>query len=84
MFRTALLEIAGGSDANGKKAGTKGGANALRNNFEFTRLLRDVETEMNLIRIGKDGRSKADRHPKMVKTLQLVSPDLTPEIVTVF
>jgi ATP-dependent DNA helicase MPH1 len=73
MFHTALTEIAGNTDGAGKKSGPKGGASSVRNNFEFVKLLRDVEAEMNLIRIGKDGRSKADRHPKMVKTLQLVS-----------
>lgn len=80
MFRTALAELSGGQDAAGKKTGTKGGANALRNNFEFQKLLRDVESEMNMIRIGKDGRTKADRHPKMVKTLQLVSGSQMPPI----
>ena len=73
MFRTALAELAEAKNAAGKKAGTNGGASGLRNNFEFQKLFRDVEAEMNLIRIGKDGRSKADRHPKMVKTLDLVS-----------
>lgn len=72
MFRTALAELAGGQNPAGKKTGTNGGANGIRNNFEFQKLFRDVEAEMNLIRIGKDGRSKADRHPKMVKTLDLV------------
>jgi ATP-dependent DNA helicase MPH1 len=73
MFHTALTEIAGNTDSAGKKSGPKGGATSVRNNFEFVKLLRDVEAEMNLIRIGKDGKTKADRHPKMVKTLQLVS-----------
>lgn len=73
MFHTALTEIAGGQDAAGKKSGSKSGASGIRNNFEFQKLLRDVEAEMNMIRIGKDGRTKADRHPKMVQTLQLVS-----------
>jgi ATP-dependent DNA helicase MPH1 len=72
MFHTALLEIAGGQAASGKKVGTKTGASGIRNNFEFQKLLRDVEAEMNMIRIGKDGRTKADRHPKMGKTIQLV------------
>jgi ATP-dependent DNA helicase MPH1 len=62
MFHTSLTEIAGGQNEAG----------GIRNNFEFQKLLRDVEAEMNLIRIGKDGRTKADRHPKMVQTLQLV------------
>jgi len=72
MFHTALTEIAGGQDAAGKKSGSKSGASGIRNNFEFQKLLRDVEAEMAMIRIGKDGRTKADRHPKMVQTLQLV------------
>jgi hypothetical protein len=70
MFHTGLMEIAGNQNEAGKKSGPKGGASAIRNNFEFQKLLRDVEAEM--IRIGKDGRTKADRHPKMVKTLELV------------
>jgi ATP-dependent DNA helicase MPH1 len=74
MFHTALTEIAGGQNEAGKKSGSKAGAGGIRNNFEFQKLLRDVEAEMNLIRIGKDGRTKADRHPKMVQTLQLVRP----------
>ena len=72
MFHTALTEIAGGQNEAGRKSGSKAGAGSIRNNFEFQKLLRDVEAEMNLIRIGKDGRTKADRHPKMVQTLQLV------------
>jgi ATP-dependent DNA helicase MPH1 len=72
MFHTSLTEIAGGQNEAGKKSGSKAGAGGIRNNFEFQKLLRDVEAEMNLIRIGKDGRTKADRHPKMVQTLQLV------------
>jgi hypothetical protein len=74
MFHTALTEIAGGQNEAGKKSGSKAGAGGIRNNFEFQKLLKDVEAEMNLIRIGKDGRTKADRHPKMVQTLQLVRP----------
>lgn len=73
MFHTTLSEISGGSNAAGKKVGTKGSANALRNNFEFQKLLRDVEAEMNCIRIGKAGKTRADRHPKMQKTLELVN-----------
>lgn len=72
MFHTTLCEISGGSTATGKKVGAKGGANAMRNNYEFQKLLRDVEVEMNSIRIGKSGKTKADRHPKMNKTLELV------------
>jgi hypothetical protein len=59
MFHTLLLEISGGQTANGKKSGTKGGANAMRNNSEFRKLLGDVEAEMNCIRIGKGGKTKA-------------------------
>ena len=72
MFHTSLSEIAGGNNAAGKKTGTKGSANSIRNNYEFQKLLVDVEAEMNSIRIGESGKSKADRHPKMVKTLELV------------
>ena len=73
MFHTTLQEIAGNTTANGKKATSNGNSNAIRNNFEFTKLLRDVEAELNSIRIGQKGKTKADRHPKMVKTLELVS-----------
>ncbi|WWD20885.1 hypothetical protein CI109_105362 [Kwoniella shandongensis] len=72
MFHTSLSEIAGGTNAAGKKSNTKGSAGSIRNNFEFQKLLRDVETEINMIRIGKDGKSKADKHPKMAKTLELL------------
>ncbi|WVQ95399.1 hypothetical protein IAU59_002496 [Kwoniella sp. CBS 9459] len=72
MFHTTLTEIAGGTDGSGKKSNSKGSANSMRNNTEFQKLLRDVEVEMNMIRIGKDGRSKADKHPKMQQTLDLL------------
>lgn len=72
MFHSQLSELAGGKSAAGKKTGTTGSATSLRNNFEFQKLLRDVEAELNCIRIGKGGKTKADRHPKMVKTLDLV------------
>ncbi|KAK8850715.1 hypothetical protein IAR55_004635 [Kwoniella newhampshirensis] len=72
MFHTTLTEIAGGTNSSGKKSTTKGSANSVRNNFEFQKLVRDVEVEMNMIRIGKDGKSKADKHPKMVKTVELL------------
>ncbi|WVR08777.1 hypothetical protein IAU60_005835 [Kwoniella sp. DSM 27419] len=72
MFHTTLVEIAGGTNASGKKSTTKGSANSIRNNTEFQRLLRDVEVELNMIRIGKDGRSLADKHPKMQQTLDLL------------
>jgi ATP-dependent DNA helicase MPH1 len=72
MFHTSLMEISGGSTAASKKSGAKGGANSLRNNFEFQKLQRDVEAEINCIRIGQGGKTKADKHPKMVKTLELV------------
>jgi ATP-dependent DNA helicase MPH1 len=76
MFRTTMLEIAGNTSAEtGKKAGSKGNSNAMRNNFEFQRLLRDVETEMDLMRIGAGGRGRSDAHPKMGKTLELVHGD---------
>ncbi|WVW80652.1 hypothetical protein I302_102638 [Kwoniella bestiolae CBS 10118] len=77
MFHTILVEIAGGTDASGKKSNTKGSANSMRNNTEFQKLLRDVEIEMNMIRIGKDGRTKADKHPKMQRTLELLLAHFT-------
>lgn len=73
MFHTALVEMAGNQTSTGKKAGSKGGSNALRQNAEFQKLLRDVEVEINCIRKGVKGKTKADRHPKMGKTLELVS-----------
>nr|XP_019001717.1 uncharacterized protein I203_05920 [Kwoniella mangroviensis CBS 8507]OCF65178.1 hypothetical protein I203_05920 [Kwoniella mangroviensis CBS 8507] len=77
MFHTTLVEIAGGTDAAGKKSHNRGSANSIRNNTEFQKLLRDVEVEMNMIRIGKDGRTKADKHPKMQKTLELLLAHFT-------
>ncbi|WWC65008.1 uncharacterized protein I303_107622 [Kwoniella dejecticola CBS 10117] len=77
MFHTTLVEIAGGTNAQGKKSASKGSSNSVRNNTEFQKLLRDVEVEMNMIRIGKDGRSKADKHPKMQKTLELLLAHFT-------
>ncbi|WRT70898.1 uncharacterized protein IL334_007897 [Kwoniella shivajii] len=77
MFHTTLVEIAGGVNASGKKSNTKGSANSVRNNTEFQKLLRDVEIEMNMIRIGKDGRTKADKHPKMQTTLELLLAHFT-------
>lgn len=44
----------------------------MRNNYEFQKLVRDVDAEMNFIRMGMKRRTKADKHPKMVKALQLV------------
>jgi len=75
MFHTTLTEISGNITAAGKKSGTKGGSAALRNNYEFQKLLRDVDAEINSIRVGRQGRTKADKHPKMAKTLELVSLD---------
>ncbi|WOO82285.1 Fanconi anemia group M protein [Vanrija pseudolonga] len=72
MFHTTLLEISGGSAATGKKGNTKAGANSIRTNIEFQRLTRDVEGELNDIRQHTDGKMAADRHPKMVKTLELL------------
>jgi len=72
MFHTTLNEIAGNTTAAGKKSGTKGGSAGIRNNFEFQKLLRDVDAEINSIRVGRQGRTKADKHPKMAKTLELV------------
>lgn len=73
MFRTTLIEIAGNtSQETGKKSGSKGNSNAMRNNLEFQKLLRDVESEINLMRIGAGGRGRSEAHPKMGKTLELV------------
>ncbi|ORY28004.1 hypothetical protein BCR39DRAFT_536112 [Naematelia encephala] len=72
MFHTTLSEIAGNSNSSGKKATSKATSGSIRSKSEFQRLLRDVEAELNCIRIGKDGRTRADRHPKMAKTLELL------------
>ncbi|KAI9633416.1 uncharacterized protein MKK02DRAFT_18316 [Dioszegia hungarica] len=78
MFRATLLEIAGNtSQETGKKVGSKGNSNSLRNNLEFQKLLRDVEAEMNLMRIGAGGRGRSDAHPKMGKTLELLLAHFT-------
>lgn len=72
MFQTTLREIAGGHSSSGKKSASTGGANSLRNNLEFHKLLRDVDQEINLVNGCKGQRTKADKHPKMAKTLELV------------
>lgn len=74
MFHTTLTEIAGNTTAQGKKTTSKAASGSIRNNFEFQKLVRDVEAEINSIRVGRKGKTKADKHPKMVKTLELVSP----------
>lgn len=73
MFHTSLSEMAAGVTASGKKSVPKGGGTSLRQNFEFQRLLRDVENEMSMIKKGVKGNTRADGHPKMAKTLDLVS-----------
>ncbi|KAL1412451.1 3'-5' DNA helicase [Vanrija albida] len=72
MFHTTLLEIGGGSASTGKKGNTKAGANSMRNNIEYHRLVTDVEGELNDIRKHTDGKTAADRHPKMHQTLELL------------
>lgn len=76
MFHTTIMEIAGHSTSSGKKGNTKAGANSIRNNIEFQRMLKDVEEEINEIEGRRNGKTGADRHPKMHKTLELVSPSL--------
>lgn len=73
MFHTTAMEIAGNATAKGGKGNSRAGANGIRNNIEFQRLIMDVEGEMNDIRNHKQGKSLADAHPKMQKTLELVS-----------
>ncbi|ODN92051.1 hypothetical protein L198_05723 [Cryptococcus wingfieldii CBS 7118] len=72
MFATNLGEILTGKSSTGKKANTNGGANSLANNFAAQRLQRDVDEELNSIKIGRNGKSATDRHPKMAKTLELL------------
>lgn len=73
MFHTSAMEIAGSPTAKGKAGNSRAGATSLRNNVEFQRLIMDVEHEMNDIRKHNDGKTLADSHPKMQKTLELVS-----------
>lgn len=72
MFHSVLGDISGNLKANGKTGNTKAGSNSMSKNYEFVKLLRDVEQEMTSIRLGLKGRTKADRHPKMGKTLELL------------
>ncbi|KAL7420918.1 3'-5' DNA helicase [Cryptotrichosporon argae] len=72
MCHTTMLELAGGSTKSGKKVTSKPAANSLRNNFEFQKLLQDVEVEMNRIVLRQGGKTMADKHPKMQKTLELL------------
>ncbi|WVQ77137.1 hypothetical protein IAR50_006820 [Cryptococcus sp. DSM 104548] len=72
MFATNLGEILTGKSSTGKKTNTNGGANSLANNFAAQRLQRDVNEELNSIKIGRNGKSATDRHPKMAKTLELL------------
>lgn len=73
MFHTTAMEIAGTPTAMGKAGNSRGGAMSMRNNVEFRRLIGDVEQEMNDIRNHRSGKTLADSHPKMQKTLELVS-----------
>lgn len=73
MFHTTAMEISGSPTAKGKAGNSRAGANGLKQNIEFQRLIMDVEGEMNDIRNHHRGKTLADAHPKMQKTLELVS-----------
>ncbi|GMK56457.1 hypothetical protein CspeluHIS016_0302970 [Cutaneotrichosporon spelunceum] len=72
MFHTTAMEIAGEPTSAGKAGNSRGGAMSLRNNIEFQRLIQDAEGEMNDIRRHRGGKTLADSHPKMEKTLELL------------
>lgn len=67
------MEIAGGTTTKGKAGNSRAGAAGLKDNVEFQRLIMDVEGEMNDIRGHRRGKTLSDAHPKMQKTLELVS-----------
>lgn len=69
MFHSSLDEMV---SAGGKSKAGAGGANSIANNFEFQRLQRDVSQELSSIKIGRNGKTGADRHPKMQKALELM------------
>lgn len=70
MFHSSLDEMV---STSGKSKAGAGGANSIANNFEFQRLQRDVSQELSSIKIGRNGKTGADRHPKMQKALELVN-----------
>lgn len=72
MFHSTLLELAGNSTNDGKKGNSRAGANSIRNNIEFQRILSDVEGELNDIGRRRNGKTMVDKHPKMQTTLELV------------
>ncbi|WVO18165.1 hypothetical protein L204_105868 [Cryptococcus depauperatus] len=73
MFHTTLNEmVSSRSSSSNNKKNVKSQSNALFNNLEFQKLQRDVNEELNSIKIRRNGKSGADRHPKMVKTLELL------------
>ncbi|OWT36037.1 ATP-dependent DNA helicase MPH1 [Cryptococcus neoformans Bt1] len=69
MFHSSLDEMV---STSGKSKAGAGGANSIANNFEFQRLQRDVSQELSSIKIGRNGKTGADRHPKMQKALELM------------
>ncbi|KLT45812.1 P-loop containing nucleoside triphosphate hydrolase protein [Cutaneotrichosporon oleaginosum] len=72
MFLTSATEIAGNPTTAGKAGNSRGGAMSMRSNVEFQRILMDVEHEMTAIRKHREGKTLADSHPKMQKTLELL------------
>lgn len=72
-FHQKALEMSGAFNDKGKKGSSRGGANSLHNNRDYQALMTDVEMALNEIKSGREGKSRADLHPKMKKTLDLVS-----------
>lgn len=66
------MELSGTFNAKGKKGNSRPGANSLHNNRDYQALMTDVEYALNDIKTGRRGKTRADLHPKMKKTLDLV------------
>lgn len=73
IFYQKAQEMSGAFNDKGKKGNSRAGANSLHNNRDYQALMTDVEYALNDIRSGRDGKTRADLHPKMKKTLDLVS-----------
>lgn len=73
MFCSVLQDLGGGkvNKTTGKKP-AKGGTRALKENKDFRMLSDEAEDYVANCNSGKFGLSKSDKHPKMIKTLELV------------
>lgn len=76
MFCSVLQDLGGGkvNKTTGKKP-AKGGTRALKENKEFRRLSDEAEDYVANCNSGTFGLCKSDKHPKMIKTLELVRSD---------